>query len=457
MLSHCLLIIDDESAQREALAGFLRKKGYETETAASGKEGLNILKQKAIDLVITDFKMPGMDGLEFLEYAKNINPDTDIVVMTAYGSIEGATRALKEGAIDYITKPIDLDELELTLSKALDHKQLVSENKELREQLADKFSFKGIISVSGSMENAINIAGRSAASKATILITGESGTGKELIAKAIHFASPRKDKAFVAVNVTALSENLLESELFGHEKGAFTGADRNRKGRFELATGGTLFIDEVGDMALSTQVKLLRVLQERVIERVGGSEHIPIDVRIVAATNHILEDLVKQGTFRNDLFYRLNVVRIQLPPLRDRKEDIPLLVNHFLHKFAEENQKQISNISKEAMDLLYKYDYPGNIRELENIIAQAVILSRYDIITTNDLPITVRGLNSDDGATQTPTSGSFKDKVEWYEKQLLTEALNSSNGNQTKAAKLLGMTERHLRYKLQKYVMKVKK
>jgi len=454
MITHTILIVEDEAAQRDALSGFLKKKGFDVKAASSGMEALEIIQAHAVDLILTDLKMPGMDGLELLTQVREINPDTGVIVMTAFGSIEGATQAMKNGALDYLTKPIDLDQLEVTVAKALEHKQLVSENRALRAQLAERFRFDGIISASSTMEEALNIAGRAAASKATVLICGESGTGKELVARAIHLSSPRKDKPFVAVNVAALAENLLESELFGHEKGAFTGADRQRKGRFELADGGTLFIDEIGEIPPTTQVKLLRVLQERVFERVGGTEQIQIDVRVITATNTHLEDMVKDGTFRKDLFYRLNVVRVQIPPLRKRKTDIPILIDHFLKKYSEENQKQLVSISKEAMDLLMKYDYPGNVRELENIIEQAVVLCRSDIITINDLPASIRGLSSDKSMIEVPVTGSFQERVEAFEQRLILDALESANGVQTRAANLLGMSERHLRYKLKKYGLK---
>ena len=324
----------------------------------------------------------------------------------------------------------------------------------MREQLVEKFKFEQIISSSEVMEEAINMAGRAAPSKATVLITGESGTGKELIAKAIHFASPRKDKAFLAVNCAALAENLLESELFGHEKGAFTGADRQRKGRFEMANHGTLFIDEIGEIPLTTQVKLLRVLQEQTFERVGGSEPIQVDVRIVAATNRNLEELIEEGRFREDLYYRLNVVRINIPPLRKRKSDIPLLVDYFLKKYSNENNKKMTGISKEALDQLMKYDYPGNVRELENIIEQSVVLGRGDMISVRDLPMTVRGMRSESKKTDPFGEGTFIERVEAFEKALIDQALEQAQGVQTRAAKILGITERHLRYKLNKYGMK---
>ncbi|UCE08080.1 MAG: sigma-54-dependent Fis family transcriptional regulator, partial [bacterium] len=339
MNQHKILIIDDEPAQVQALAGFLKKKGFHIEKANSGTAGIEIVKKYVVDLIITDYKLPDLDGLEVIKKAKGINPEIDVIMMTAFGSIESAIQAMREGAIDYLTKPVDLDQLELIIDKALEHKQLLSENRLLREQLAEKFRFEQIISVSEAMEEAINIAGRAAPSKATVLITGESGTGKELIAKAIHYTSPSKNEPFLAVNCAALAQNLLESELFGHEKGAFTGADRLRKGRFEMANNGTLFIDEVGEIPLTTQVKLLRVLQEQTFERVGGTESIKVNVRIIAATNRNLVELIDEGRFREDLYYRLNVVQINIPPLRKRKSDIPILIDYFLKKYSAENNK----------------------------------------------------------------------------------------------------------------------
>jgi DNA-binding NtrC family response regulator len=454
MAEHSILLIDDEIAQTHALSGFLKKKGYRVFTANSGNDGLRIVNQHVIDLILSDFKMPDKNGLEVLHEAKAINPDINIIIMTAYGSIESATEAMRSGAIDYLTKPIDLDQLEIIVTKALEHKLLVSENRQLREQLKEKFKFNQIISASETMEEALNVAGRAAPSKSTVLITGESGTGKELIARAIHVASPRADKPFIAVNCAALADNLLESELFGHEKGAFTGADRLRKGRFELAHLGTLFIDEVGELPLNTQVKMLRVLQEQTIERVGSAEPIRIDVRIIAATNKVPEDLIDDGLFRDDLYYRLNVVHINIPPLRRRKTDIPLLVDHFIRQYASANNKTITGISREALDLLIKYNFPGNVRELENIIEQAVVLSRENMLTTRDLPLTVTGTRRASRKKDCEFEGTLTEQVEALEQELIKRALDETSGVQTKAAALLGITERHLRYKLSKYEMK---
>ncbi len=454
MPQHTILVVDDEASQVQILSGFLKKKGFEIQKANSGTEAMKIIEKSPIDLVLTDFKMPDMDGMQVLKNTKAINPDIDVILMTAFGSVESVIEAMKAGAADYLTKPVDLGQLELIINRAVERKHLVSENRFLREQLAEKSGFKHIISVSEALEEALNIAGRAAPSKSTVLITGESGTGKELFARAIHFASPRKNNPFVAVNCAALAENLLESELFGHEKGAFTGADKLRKGRFEMANSGTLFIDEVGEIPLSTQVKLLRVLQEHVFERVGGIEPIKTDVRIIAATNRNLEDMIEAGRFREDLFYRLNVVRINIPPLRKRKTDIPLLVDYFLKKYADENAKDVTSISKEAMDQLMKYDFPGNVRELENVIEQAVVLTRGDVITTRDLPSTVRGVRAESSAKDPTEEGTFVERVEAFELMLINQAMEEAEGVQTRAAKNLGITERHLRYKLKKYGMK---
>lgn len=450
MSNYSVLVIDDEPTQLSTLAGFLKNLGYTVETAGSGQAGIEKIRAKAIDLALTDYKMPDKTGLEVLREVKAVNPEIDVIIMTAYGSIESATEAMKAGAIDYLVKPIDLDQLELIVKKVLERKQLISENRRLREQLAERYRFNDIISQSPPMEEVLNRAGRVAASNATVLIRGESGTGKELVARAIHAASPRKDGPFIAVNCAALTESLLESELFGHEKGAFTGAVRQKKGRFELANSGTLFIDEVGDIPLAIQVKLLRAIQEQTFERVGGTETIRVDVRIVAATNRDLEKMLEQGTFRDDLYYRLNVVNLAIPPLRERRADIPSLVEHFLKKYGKENSKPLVSISKEAMDALMKYNYPGNVRELANIIEQAVVLCRGDLITTDDLPFTVRGMKSELDIS----SGTFEERVAAFEQKLILEALATSGGMQTKAAKALGISERHLRYKLRKHKMK---
>jgi len=450
-----ILVIDDEKNQLELLTGYFKKKSANVFSASSGNEGIETVKNRSIDIIISDFKMPDKTGLEVLEEVKKLNPEIDFLIITAFGTVEDAVKAMRNGAYDYLSKPVDLDELDLILNRLLEHKSLKSENELLKEQLKERHKISSIISNSPKMEEVLSISSRAAESKATVLITGENGTGKEVLAKAIHYISPRKDKPFIAVNIPALSENLLESELFGHEKGSFTGAEKLRKGRFELADKGTIFLDEIGDISPATQVKLLRVLQEQQIERVGGTELINIDVRIIAATNQNLEKKIKEGNFREDLFYRLNIIPVHIPPLRERKEDIMLLIDFFINKYSEENNKSKFEISKEAADFLLKYNYPGNVRELENIIERAIILARGNIITKNDLPMNLKGFKTEEIAAGNDTQ-SLVEQVENLEKRLIYDALSNTGGNQTKAGKLLGITERNLRYKIKKYGIKNK-
>ena len=453
MKDYNILVIDDEAAQRDVLTGYLKKKGYKIFSASSGKEGIDTAKDNSVDIILSDFKMPDLNGIEVLQEVKKINPEISFVIVTAYGTVENAVKAMRLGAFDYISKPVDLDELDLMIERIIEHKNLKSENQLLKNQLQEKHKISSIVSQSQKMEEVINVAARVADSKATVLITGENGTGKEVLAKAIHYMSSRKEKPFVAVNVPALTETLLESELFGHEKGAFTGADKMKKGRFEIAHCGTIFLDEVGDIPQSIQVKLLRVLQEHQFERVGGTEKIEVDVRIIAATNKALEQKIKSGTFREDLFYRLNVVSVKIPPLRERKEDILPMIETFIDKYCKENNKEKIEISKEAADVLMKYNYPGNVRELENLIERAVVLTRGKVITLNDLPMNIRGFK-EERTLPALSEGTLTEQVEVLEKQLIFDALQESGGNQTKAGKLLGLTERNLRYKLKKYNIK---
>jgi DNA-binding NtrC family response regulator len=453
MKDYNILVIDDEAAQRDVLTGYLKKKRFKIFSASSGKEGIEIAKNNPVDIILSDFKMPDLNGIEVLEQVKKINPEISFVIVTAYGTVENAVRAMRLGAFDYISKPVDLDELDLMIERIIEHKNLKSENQLLKTQLQEKHKISSIVSQSQKMEEVINVAARVAESKATVLITGENGTGKEVLAKAIHYMSSRKEKPFVAVNVPALTETLLESELFGHEKGAFTGADKMKKGRFEIADGGTIFLDEVGDIPQSIQVKLLRVLQEHQFERVGGTEKIEVDVRIIAATNKDLEQKIKNGTFREDLYYRLNVVSIKIPPLRERKADILPMIETFIDKYCKENNKAQLEISKEAIDVLMKYDYPGNVRELENIIERAVVLTRGKVITLDDLPMNIKGFKEEKTLVSLK-EGTLTEQVEALEKQLIFDALQQSEGNQTQAGKLLGLTERNLRYKLKKYNIK---
>jgi DNA-binding NtrC family response regulator len=453
MKDYNILVIDDEAAQRDVLTGYLKKKGDKIFSASSGREGIEIAGRNPVDIILSDFKMPDLNGIEVLEQVKKINPEISFVIVTAYGTVENAVKAMRLGAFDYISKPVDLDELDLMIERIIEHKNLKSENQLLKTQLQEKYKISSIVSQSQKMEEVINVAVRVADSKANVLITGENGTGKEVLAKAIHYISPRKDKPFVAVNVPALTETLLESELFGHEKGAFTGADKMKKGRFEIAHGGTIFLDEVGDIPQSIQVKLLRVLQEHQFERVGGTEKIEVDVRIIAATNKNLEQKIKDRTFREDLYYRLNVVSIKIPPLRERKEDILPMIEGFIEKYGKENNKEKLEISKETVDMLMKYNYPGNVRELENIIERAVVLTRGRVITLNDLPMNIKGFK-EEKTLAALGKGTLTEQVEAIEKQLIFDALRESEGNQTKAGKLLGLTERNLRYKLKKYNIK---
>ncbi len=450
MAVRTILVVDDEISQRVILVGYLKQKDYRVLEAKSAEEGIEIAKSSVIDIILTDFKMPGKTGLDLLQEVKKINPETSVVIITAFGTIEDAVKAMKEGAYDYLTKPIDLDELDLLIKRMEERQQLLSENKMLKEQLSDKYKLTGIIAESIKMEEVLSIAARVAESKASVLIRGESGTGKELLAKAVHFAGPRKDKPFIAVNCAALNENLLESELFGHEKGAFTGADKQRIGRFEIADGGTLFLDEVGDLPLSTQVKLLRVLQEQRFERVGSSKTISVDVRVIAATNRDLAQLIQDSRFRDDLFYRLNVVTIEIPPLRERKEDIKPLIEFYTKKFSQETKYPNLNFSKEAMDVLLKYSYPGNVRELENIVHRAIVLSRNELITAD----VISGNLETQQSEQNADSLDLNEQVENLEKKLVTKALEETKGNQTQAANLLGISERNLRYRLNKWGLK---
>jgi len=446
-----ILIVDDEASQRSVLAGYLKKRGHAVVEAGSADEALAQLRKSAVDIVFTDVRMPGKSGHDLLNHVRIAFPESAVILMTAFGTIEGAVEAMRAGAYDFITKPIDLEALDHLVSRVNERQRLLSENRLLREQLVEKYSFDGIVSQSSAMEEVLNTAGRVAQSKASVLIRGESGTGKELLARAIHYSSGRKDRAFVAVNCAALSQNLLESELFGHERGAFTGADRQRKGRFEMANGGTMFLDEIGEVPLGVQVKLLRVLQEQSFERVGGSETLQVDVRVVAATNRNLEEMIVTGAFREDLYYRLNVVTIEIPPLRKRRDDIPATIEHYLARYAQEHQRKKMSFSKEAWSALLRYDYPGNVRELENIVQRAVILARGDVITTNELPAVVKGLAHESPSHAPGSLGDLPGAVEKLEKELVFEALRIHGGNQSKAAKNLGISERNLRYRLKKW------
>ncbi len=456
--NYAILIVDDEKIQRNSLSGFLKKAGYQTYTAANAEQAMQTAHAHTIDFVFTDFKMGETSGYDLLVELKQLNPEITVVIMTAFGTIQSAVQAMKAGAFDYLTKPIDLDEVEIILQRAQELRHLKRENRDLRDRLREKHKLSGIITNSSLMAETLSLAARAANSKTSVLIQGESGTGKELIARAIHQASPRSEQPMVTINCAAISENLLESELFGHEKGSFTGAVRQKPGRVEEADGGTLFLDEVGDIPLPIQVKLLRFLQFGEFQRVGGTESLRVDIRLISATNRNLKEMIRNNTFREDFYYRLNVINIQVPPLRRRKEDIPLLIDFFIQKFSRANEKQVTQLSGEALDILMKYDFPGNVRELENIMERAVVLCRDQIIQKSDLPLTLHPLRSAAGdSASAPLDyypGSFKTKVESFERDLIEQALQEHNFNQTKAAKALGLNERNLRYKLQKYGMK---
>ena len=443
-----ILIIEDGQSQRDMLKDFLEGEGHSAAVAGSGETGLEMVRKDHFDLILLDYKMPGMNGIEVLEAVKGINPEIDVIMMTAFGTIETAVGAMKSGAADYITKPIDLEDLLIHLRRISERRTLIRENEVLRSQLKEKgITTDRIIFRSRAMEDLVNMAGRVAASRSTVLIQGESGTGKELLARLVHNLSPRSDRPIIVVNCGAIHENLLESELFGHEKGAFTGAVRRRIGYFEEADGGSLFLDEIGELTLPLQVKLLRFLQEREFQRLGGNEVIRTDVRIISATNRDLEARVREGAFREDLFYRLNVVTMSIPPLRERKDDIPPLVDYFLAKFSSENGG-LKSISREARDLLMKYDYPGNVRELENILERATVISRDGIISVEDLPF------RDTPTDERRFEGKMKDSIEALELQMIRKAMQDSGSNQSKAADFLGISERMLRYKLKKYGIK---
>jgi DNA-binding NtrC family response regulator len=450
MASERILIVDDEDGMRRLLSRVLTREGYDTVAVGSGAEALRLVASERFDLVVTDIKMPEMDGLELLAELKEYEPSLLVIVITAYGTIENAVQALRSGAYDYIAKPFENDEIRLTVAKALERERLLAENRYLHAELEGRYDFSGIIGGSPAMQQVYEMVLSVAASNANVLITGESGTGKELLARSIHYNSLRKEKPFIVLNSAAISEGVLESELFGHEKGAFSGAIDTRKGRFERADQGTLFIDEVAEMSMTAQVKLLRVIQEHEFERVGGNKTISVNVRIVAATNKILEDQVKDGKFREDLYYRLNVVNINVPPLRSRREDIEPLTKYFLEKYSAETGKKITELAPRALSCLLAHDWPGNIRELQNAIERAVVLAKGSVLTPRDFP---QGMQGDDQiCLQIPEKGgSLTDILEDLERQLILQTLQREDGSQTRAADTLGIKRTTLRYKMEKY------
>jgi len=445
-----VLIVDDEEQMRDLLAKILEKNGFQVSMAGDGNQALALLEKEPVDLVVTDVRMPGMDGMEALKAIKELSPEVVVIIMTAFGSIDQAVQAVKEGAYDYISKPFKIDEMLLTIKKALEERYLRHEVTALRHELRTRYHFENLIGKSRAMQEVFTLIEQVASSRSTVMVYGKSGTGKELVARAIHYNSLRAPRPFVAVNCAAIPSELLESELFGHEKGAFTGAIATKVGKFELANGGTLFLDEVGSMRLDLQAKILRALQEREIERVGGTRTIKIDVRVIAATNRDLKKAVEEGTFREDLYYRLNVVPITLPDLKDRQEDIPLLANHFLQKFAQESNPNIREISKEAMGILMSYPWPGNVRELENVIERAVTLGRGCAILLSDLPPHLAG-----GAGPVERALAEEASLEELERDYIEAVLRRTKGHQIRAAAILGIDRRTLYRKIRRYGIKL--
>ncbi len=456
-----ILVVDDERGMREFLDIMLKNDGFDVETASGGKEAFEKIEEKFFDIVICDVKMPQIDGLAVLRKVKETWPDTAVIMITAYASAETAVEAMKEGALDYITKPFKVEEVRVILKKAMERRSLEKENELLKKQVRKWDSQAAIVGRSPAMQKVFSLVQKVANTPTNVLITGESGTGKELVAKAIHYESSRADRPFVAIHCGAIPENLIESELFGHIRGAFTGAIQNKIGLLEMADGGTVFLDEVGEIPLHMQVKLLRFLQERCFRRVGSTENIQVNVRIICATNKVLEREVEEGSFREDLYYRLNVIQIQMPRLAERREDIPLLSEHFVKKYARELNRKIQKVSDEALQILMNYSYPGNVRELENILERAVALETSSVITPDSLPSellngTRRSLHPGREWTplQLPEEGvHLENMVEDIERALIRQALERTHGVKKKAANLLHVSFRSFRYRLEKYGM----
>ena len=444
-----ILVVDDEESHRIMLRAVLKEEGYEVSEATDGTEAVKAVEQEPFDLILLDIRMTTMDGIEALTEIRKISPLVPVLIMTAYASVKTAVEALKAGAFEYLTKPLDIEELKILIEKALELYQLRAENIALKERLGDRFDFAKIIGRSPKMKEVFDTLSLVAPTDATVLILGESGTGKELVANSIHHNSPRASQPFIKVSCAALPETLLEGELFGHEKGAFTGAIARREGRFQLAHWGTIFLDEVGEMSMTTQTKLLRVLQEKEFEPLGSSRTVKVNVRVIAASNKDLDREAKAGRFREDLFYRLNVVPISLPPLRERREDIPALAAHFFATYRDKNRKQLNDIAGKAMDLLMRYDWPGNIRELENCVERAVILARGEIIAPADLPPIIQALSKDREiqGLNLPSGISIQE----VEKALILKTLEDTGGNRTRAAEILGINRRTLQNKLKEY------
>jgi two-component system, NtrC family, response regulator len=455
-----VLIVDDEKNYPLVLSAVLQEEGFETLTANSGSEALEIIENSDVDLVLTDMKMPQMDGIELLERIKIKNPELPVMMMTAYGTVEKAVEAMQKGAYNYILKPFDNEQMILYVNKAMAMYRVVKENRELRKAVESRYNFGNLVGKSKPMQDVFDMIRKVAPATATVLIEGASGTGKELVAKSIHFNSPRRNQSFVAVNCAALAETLLESELFGHEKGAFTGAVAMKKGRFELADGGTLFLDEIGELSPALQVKLLRVLQEKVFERVGGIRPISVNIRLIAATNKALKEEVRKGHFREDLFYRLNVVHVVLPPLRERQEDIRALVAHFIQKYAGERQGNppVTHVSREVERLFFDYSWPGNVRELENVIERAMVMCSGQVIGVDDLPKDFKQNVYKDNTFRMeglPPETSLYETLAHVEKFLIMRALQRAGYVQAHAADLLGIGKSGLNQKLKKFGIKI--
>ncbi|MFO8058029.1 MAG: sigma-54 dependent transcriptional regulator [bacterium] len=449
-----ILVVDDELSMREFLEILLQKEGYEVESAASGEEALQRIKKDRFDLIICDIMMPRVSGMEVLKRARELYQNAMVIMITAYASPENAVEAMKIGAYDYITKPFQVDEILLVVGKALEKTRLVEENLRLRQEVESRYTFRNLVGASRPMQEVYDLIRKIAPTKANVLILGESGTGKELAAKAIHYNSTRADKPMVTVNCGAIPAELLESELFGHLKGSFTGAYQDKKGLFEVAHQGTVFLDEVGETPLNIQVKLLRAIQEKTFKPVGGVKDVSVDVRVIAASNRDLQESVKNGDFREDLYYRLNVIQMTMPPLRERKDDIPLLVEHFINRFADEIGKEVSGISDKALATLQEYEWPGNIRELENTIERAISLAYSDTIMPDNLPDNLSPRKTEPtpaSGTSIPPEGMELEKyIEEVERNLIEEALQRTGGVKKRAAELLGISFRSFRYRLEK-------
>ncbi len=448
-----ILLVEDDRNTLSGLMEILSQEGYEVVGAESAKKALKYLSKESFDILLTDLKMPEMDGMELYERSLPMAPEMKTIVMTAYSSVKDAVEAMKKGVYEYLTKPLNLDELFLILEKAIGEQKLIRENVELKKKIEDTYSFQNIVGKSESMQRIFHTISKVAKTQSTVLIRGESGTGKELVARAIHYNSPRSRKPLVEISCASFPETLLESELFGYEKGAFTGADSRKIGRFELAHEGSIFLDEIGEITEGVQVKLLRVLQHKEITRLGGTETIKVDVRVIAATNRDLEKALEEGKFREDLYYRLNVIPIYIPPLRERKEDIPLLIDHFIKKFSRENKLPWLEISPEALELCMQYDWPGNVRELENAIENAIVLGEGNVILPEHLPFS--WMQKQPARTHfdfiNNSGSSFKEKIEAAEKAILKHAIDQAGGNKSEAAKSLDISLRTMRYKIKKY------